>query len=85
MLPDETPTLGGNWLSLISVHVGGVLLWASIFVVDYQSQLYGSAYVLWLIALVPIVIELWGILRKGIARMEQASDRLAAGTNEAIG
>jgi len=66
LLPDEKPSLGGNWLSLIAVHLGGIFLWASIFVASYQSVLHGTAYALWIIALVPIVLELWQILQKSL-------------------
>ncbi|MEZ4669700.1 MAG: hypothetical protein R3E39_17485 [Anaerolineae bacterium] len=77
LLPDETPRLGGNWLSLIAVHTGGIFLWASIFVADYQSTLHGIAYALWLIALLPIVVELWQILQDKRTHLEQVADAKA--------
>lgn len=73
MLPDEKPNLGGNWFSLVAVHVGGVLLWASIFVTDYQGVLHGSAYAVWIAALLPVLVEIWRILQKGLARLETNS------------
>ena len=66
-LPNETPTLGGNRFSLITVHLGGVLLWASIFAEGtLRGTLHGSAYLLWSMSLLPIVYELWQIVRTGI-------------------
>jgi hypothetical protein len=62
--PDEPATPGGNWFSLIAVHAGGILLWASIFITDYQAVLYGTAYVLWFLSMIPIAVELWRIVEQ---------------------
>ncbi|MEZ4672193.1 MAG: hypothetical protein R3E39_30165 [Anaerolineae bacterium] len=35
-LPDTPAKLGGNWLSLIAVHLGGIFLWGGIFLQEYQ-------------------------------------------------
>ncbi len=70
-LPDETPQLGGSRFSLITVHLGGVLLWASIFAEgSLRGTLHGSAYLLWAVSLLPIVYELWQIVRAGMDRSE---------------
>lgn len=69
-LPDEPAELGGNWFSLIAVHVGGVFLWTSIFIEAYRAPLQGVAYAFWALSLIPIVLELWRILRAGLARLE---------------
>ncbi len=70
-LPDETPKLGGTRLSLITVHLGGILLWASIFAEGaIRGILHGSAYLAWTISLLPIVIEVWQIVRSGLERIE---------------
>jgi hypothetical protein len=42
-LPNSPPKLGGSWFSLVAVHLGGVFLWAGIFLHDSQSILHGVA------------------------------------------
>lgn len=73
LLPNEPARLGGNWFSLITAHAGGVFLWASIFVKDYQAALHGTAYALWAVSMIPVVIDLWRIARAGWARLESQS------------
>lgn len=68
--PEQPAKLGGSWFSLITVHLGGVLLWASIFITDYQSFLYGAAYALWMVSLAPITFQLWHLTRTGWTRWE---------------
>jgi hypothetical protein len=72
-MPDATPRLGGHWLSLITVHLGGILLWSGIFITDLQGLLHGMAYALWTISMLPIIVEIWRIVRHGLARLEQQS------------
>ncbi len=69
-LPGEPPKLGGHWLSLATVHLGGVLLWAGIFITDSQGWLHGVAYTLWAVSIIPIVVELWRIVRDGLDRLD---------------
>ena len=57
--------LGGSWVSLILIHLGGISLWASIFITDFQSFLHGSAYTLWALAIVPIALDVWRIVQSG--------------------
>lgn len=66
-LPQEEPRLGGNWFSLIATHVGGFVFWSSIFLTDYQGLLQGTAYALWVVSLLPIVFDIWRIVRRGLA------------------
>lgn len=68
--PDQAAELGGNWFSLATVHLGGVLLWASIFFQDYQAPLHGAAYGAWTLSMVPLVTTVWQITRTGLARLE---------------
>jgi len=68
-LPDETPRLGGNWFSLIAVHLGGIFLWIGIFLHDYQGALHGAAYGLWFISMLPVAFELWRIVRRGMGNL----------------
>jgi hypothetical protein len=72
---DSPDRLGGNWFSLITVHLGGILLWAGIFAADSQPVLHGLAYGLWFVSLIPIAYELWQIVRGGL---HHAEDRLSA-------
>jgi hypothetical protein len=71
-LPGERARLGGSWFSLITVNLGGLFLWASIFIPEYQGFLHGTAYALWAVSIVPIAIDLWRIVRAGMARLEEA-------------
>ena len=72
-LPNEPAKLGGNWFTLLTVHLGGVFLWASIFITDSYTVLHGTAYALWAASLIPIVLDLWRIARKGWSRLESQS------------
>lgn len=77
--PDRPATLGGNWFSVITVQLGGVCLWASIFMPDYQALLHGSAYALWLLSALPIVARLWRIVRAAIEPRDEADLLSASG------
>ena len=72
--PDEPARLGGNWFSLIAANLGGLFLWASIFIAPLHATLHGIAYALWAAAAVPIAIELWSIVRRGMARLDEAGE-----------
>ena len=69
-LSGEAAKLGGSWFSLVTVHLGGAFLWVSIFIKDYQSVLHGTAYALWAVSIIPILIDLWRIARAGLERVE---------------
>lgn len=70
-LPKETPQLGGSRFSLITVHLGGLFLWASIFAEgSLRGTLHGMAYLLWTLSLLPIVYELWQIVSMGTNEAE---------------
>jgi cytochrome c oxidase cbb3-type subunit I len=73
LLPGQTAKLGGHWLSLATVHAGGAFLWASIFWKDLQAPLHGTAYVFWVISLVPILAQLWQVFRAGLGQLEPAT------------
>ena len=55
--PIIKPSLGGNWITLIFLHIGAMLLWINIFTND-SSLFHGLAYIAWFIALVAFFIEL---------------------------
>lgn len=70
-LPDEPAQLGGSWFSLITAHLGGIFLWASIFLPAYYGLLHGTAYVLWAISIAPVAKEIWRVTYRGLARLEE--------------
>ncbi len=69
-LPEEVARLGGNWFSLVAANLGGLLLWASIFIEPLAQPLHGMAYALWAMAIVPSAVEIWRIVSRGLARLE---------------
>ncbi|MEI2609495.1 MAG: hypothetical protein V9G20_12780 [Candidatus Promineifilaceae bacterium] len=78
-LPQEQARLGGNWFSLIAVHLGGFFLWAGIFLLDYQGVLHGTAYLFWTLSFVPIALMLWRIVHAGLAGLERDVTLLEGG------
>lgn len=79
-LSDQKAQLGGNWFSLVAVHVGGALFWAGIFLTDLQGALHGTAYTLWVLSMLPIVVQLWQIVQR---TMKQQTSRLTAFIDDA--
>ncbi|MFQ5401023.1 MAG: hypothetical protein ACE5E7_15670 [Anaerolineae bacterium] len=77
--PDKPSQLGGTWLSLVLINLGGVFLWASIFIAPAQGILHGIAYLWWTAAMLPVVSQLWHIVRAGLARYESQSELEAIG------
>ncbi len=74
--PNRPAQLGGSWFSLIAVNLGGVFLWASIFLVDYQPVLHGTAYLLWGLSMVPFIWELWRITGQGLYALDDRTRML---------
>ncbi len=74
-VPDEPTRLGGNWVSLVMANLGGLFLWASIFVAPRYGLFHGIAYALWAVAAMPIALELWSIVSRGVARMDEAGQQ----------
>lgn len=70
LLPNQPAQLGGSWFSFTLVNLGSLFLWGSIFISSVAALLHGTAYLLWLIALLPIVNQLWHTLRTGLTRLE---------------
>ncbi|HQX15007.1 MAG TPA: hypothetical protein PLA27_01200 [Anaerolineales bacterium] len=69
-LKQETPQLGGSWLSLAGIVLGSVLVWVSIFLVDMRGVLYGIGFALYALAMIPPVKELFEIVRDGFKKIE---------------
>lgn len=74
--PRQSAQLGGSWLSLITVHIGGVLLWMSIFIKQYEGMLHGSAYLFWTISLIPFVMQVWRIVTHDDGDVEPATTEI---------
>lgn len=77
-LPQKSARLGGSWLSLATVHLGGFFLWAGIFLTDFQGVLHGTAYLFWTVSLVPIAMLLWQIMREGLAELDNRAISLSS-------
>ncbi len=77
--PDKTSGLGGSWFSFWTVNIGSVFLWASIFIASASGVLAGIAYMLWMIAMLPILAQSWRIVRGGLARFEDKNLAVSAG------
>lgn len=67
---DDDPPPGGTWASLSLINLGAVCLWAGIFIAPYRDFLSGGAYLLWALAIVAVVAQLWPGLRRALARLE---------------
>jgi cytochrome c oxidase cbb3-type subunit I len=70
--PDSPLKLGGNWFSLLTVHLGGIFLWLGIFQTETIMTLHGIAYALWFVSMLPIVFELWQIVSIGMNDLSDA-------------
>ncbi len=75
--PGREPELGGTWISLGAGHLGTVLYTASLFLVDYRGLLQTVAFMLWTLALLPILARSWRALGAATSRLE-ALDRQPA-------
>jgi hypothetical protein len=73
-LPEKPARLGGNLLTLIGVNLGAVLILASAFLEPYAATLNAAAFLVWVVSMVPIALELWRIVRAGLARIEQTQE-----------
>ena len=71
-LREETPQLGGNWLSLAGITLGSIFIWISIFIIPARGMLYGVGFALYALAMIPPVRELFEIARDGLKKIEAA-------------
>ena len=71
-LKQDSPQLGGNWLSLAGVTLGSIFVWASIFIIPARGVLYGIGFALYALAMIPPVKELFEITRDGLTKIESA-------------
>ena len=71
-LREETPQLGGNWLSLAGITLGSIFIWVSIFIIPARGMLYGVGFALYALAMIPPIRELFEIARDGLKKIEAA-------------
>lgn len=73
LLRDPEARLGGNWLSLITVNLGAVLIWASIFLADVRGPVHAAAYIFLGVSLVAAAWETGVITLAALRRAEQGA------------
>jgi len=70
LLPGQPARLGGTWLSLLLVHLGGLFYVPGIFIDRYQALLQGIGFACWAVALLPVGAQMWRLVQAGWARWE---------------
>ena len=70
---DDAP-LGGNVWSLIGIHAGSVLLWLGIFMEAQVGILHGLAYLIWALAIIPVLLQLVRIVQSSRLVTAPSSD-----------
>lgn len=70
--PNKPAYLGGTWLSLVTVHIGSILFWVSLFFPNVEAVSRALAYGFWMISGLPILAVLWKSLRSGMQRVEES-------------
>ena len=65
-LNEENPQLGGNWFSLTAATAGSVFVWMSIFIAPARGVLYGIAFILYALALLPFIMNMFQIAKDGL-------------------
>jgi len=78
LLRDPQARLGGNWLSLVTVNLGAVLIWASIFLAGVRGPLHAAAYILLGVALAAAAWETGVITLTALRRAEQGAAQASA-------
>ncbi len=77
LVGDRDAKLGGSWLSLFAVNMGSALIWASIFVIPLRSNLYGVAFLFYILSMVPIALDLWRMVSSKFSSVEQEAQSTA--------
>ncbi len=70
--PNKPARLGGTRLSLVTVHLGGILFWVSLFFPNVEPVSRALAYGFWIVSGLPILISLWRSLRSGLQKVEES-------------
>jgi len=71
LLKEKNPALGGSWLTLALLTLGGLIIWISIFS-PIENVLYGIGFMLYTIAFIQPLKELLDIVRKATVKFEEA-------------
>jgi hypothetical protein len=69
-LKEETPQLGGSWVSLTAATAGSLFVWGSIFIVPARGVLYAIGFALYTLALARPLKEIFEIARTGLQKIE---------------
>ena len=69
-MPDDNPQLGRHLAQPDSGQSWQHFVVGEYFIAPWRNVLYSSAYLLWVMAMVPIVMQLWRTVRIGLARLE---------------
>jgi len=67
----EPARLGGTRFTLLAVNLGSAFLWISIFFQPIRETVYAIGYLLWALAMLPVLVDLWRITRSGINNIEE--------------
>lgn len=59
---EEKARLGGNWLSLATMHAGGIAYALSLFLGIQTELLQALAFALWAVSMLPILRDIWRLL-----------------------
>jgi len=70
LMGEIAPNLGGTWGSLVAVNIGSGLLWASIFILPWQTILHGAGYAFYVISMIPIVLQLGRMVQRKFVELE---------------
>lgn len=69
-LGESKASLGGHWISLLTVNVGSVLVWASIFVIPLRNNLHSAAYVFYMLSMLPVAWQVGHLLHDWLKTVE---------------
>lgn len=68
----QAARLGGNWLSLATIHAGAIAYAASLFLGIQTGLLQAIAFILWAISMLPILRDLWRMVAHEAQRRSTA-------------
>lgn len=77
LLRDPAARLGGNWLSLLTVNLGAVLIWASILLAGVRGPLHATAYIALGVSLAAAAWETGVITLAALARAERQAAHIS--------
>lgn len=77
--PNRPPAPGGSWWSLTAMHTGSVLFWLGLFLPNVQAALRAGAFFFWLVGMLPMLVELYGLAKAGTDHLERASRQTVPG------